>query len=442
MLLTGQRHLFDVPDEVVYVNTANLSPLLHSVHDAGRRGLDMRGRPWTITAPDWFRDVEALRDPAARLLQTSADHVALVPATSYGLAIAARNLPLDPGDRVLVLAEEYPSNYYTWQRATQLAGAELVVISREPGQDWASAILDRLDDQTAVVAVPNVHWTDGALVDLDAIAPRVRDAGAALVIDASQSLGAMQLDLPSLQPAFVVAVGYKWLLGPFSVGYLYVADQHLDGPPLEENWILRDGSEDFAALVDYTDQYLPGARRYDVGQRTNFGLVPMAIAALDQLLAWGVPNIAHTLEAVTGQITDRAASLGLPAPPRHTRGPHMLGLPIPPGTGTRLLNVLHDAGVSASVLGSALRLSPHLHTTEDDIDRLATALGADPLTARTGRRACFPGCLAARRRSRVEPLLAASRAHVRTQIWLLARRNRRTRDRFRVRSPWRARLRT
>ena len=137
-----------------------------------------------------------------------------------------------------------------------------------------------------------------------------------------------------------------------------------------------NGSEDFAALVDYTDQYLPGARRYDVGQRTNFGLVPMAIAALDQLLAWGVPNIAHTLEAVTGQITDRAASLGLPAPPRHTRGPHMLGLPIPRGTGTRLLNVLHDAGVSASVRGSALRLSPHLHTTQDDIDRLATALGA------------------------------------------------------------------
>jgi len=376
MLLASQRHLFDVPDEVVYVNTANLSPLLHSVRDAGRRGLDVRGRPWTITPQDWFRDVEALRDRAARLLQTSAAHVALVPATSYGLAIAARNLPLDPGDRVLVLAGEYPSNYYTWQRATQESGAELVVISREPGQDWASAILDKLDDQTAVVAVPNVHWTDGALVDLDAIAPRVRDAGAALVIDASQSLGAMQIDLSSLQPDFVVAVGYKWLLGPFSVGYLYVAGQHLNGRPLEENWILRDGSEDFAALVDYTDQYLPGARRYDVGQRTNFGLVPMAIAALDQLLAWGVPNIAHTLQAVTDQITDRAANLGLPAPPRHTRGPHMLGLPIPRGTGTRLLNVLHDAGVSASVRGSALRLSPHLHTTDDDIDRLTTALGA------------------------------------------------------------------
>ena len=136
-----------------------------------------------------------------------------------------------------------------------------------------------------------------------------------------------------------------------------------------------DGSEDFAALVDYTDQYLPGARRYDVGQRTNFGLVPMAIAALDQLLACGVPNIAHTLQTVTDQITRRATSLGLPAPPRHTRGPHMFGLPIPRGTGTRL----SECSSRRWRVRQRPRLCPApvppLRPTEDDIDRLITALG-------------------------------------------------------------------
>jgi selenocysteine lyase/cysteine desulfurase len=142
-------------------------------------------------------------------------------------------------------------------------------------------------------------------------------------------MGAMPLDLAGLRPDFVVAVGYKWLLGPLSVGYPYVAEQHRDGEPLEEGWINRTGSDDFASLADYTNEYLPSARRFDVGQRTNFGLVPMAIAALDQLLAWGVADVASALGAITRSIGDRAAALGLTIPPASDRGPHMLGIGLP-----------------------------------------------------------------------------------------------------------------
>ena len=156
-----------------------------------------------------------------------------------------------------------------------------------------------------------MHWTDGALVDLEAVAARAHELGARLVIDGSQSVGAMPLDVTALRPDFVVTVGYKWLLGPFGVAYLWVADEHRDGEPIEENWILRAGSEDFARLVDYRDEYQPGARRFDVGQRTQFELVPMAIAALQQLTDWQVPRAAATLATHTGRIADRADLLGL-----------------------------------------------------------------------------------------------------------------------------------
>ena len=372
-LLLDQRYLFDVPDDVAYFNTANLSPLLHRVKAAGRAAVEQRARPWTITPPDWFSGVEELRGHAARVLGTDAEGVALIPATSYGLAVAARNLPVPAGGRILVLHEEYPSNFYTWQRKAVRSAAELVVVDREPGQSWAEAIVDRIDDRVAVVAVPNVHWTDGALIELRDIAPVARDAGAALVIDASQSLGALPLDLGELQPAVVVAVGYKWLLGPFSVGYLYLAPHLRDGEPLEENWIARDGSDDFTTLVDYTDSYLPGARRFDVGQRTNFGLVPMATAALEQIIDWGVPNIAASLQMLNDDLVTRISTLGLAAP-SGPRAPHILGLPVPREAGGRILEALREAGVSASVRGSALRLAPHLHTTSSDCDRLVTAL--------------------------------------------------------------------
>src|SRR5439155_6923127 len=104
---------------------------------------------------------------------------------------------------------------------------------------------------------------------------------------------------------------YKWLLGPFGVSYLYVAEEHRGGEPVEQNWIAREGSEDFARLVDYRDEYQPGARRFDVGQRTNFELVPMAIAALEQLRSWQVTRVAATLARTTRTIAGDAAAVRL-----------------------------------------------------------------------------------------------------------------------------------
>jgi selenocysteine lyase/cysteine desulfurase len=256
--LPVQRELFDIPDDVAYFNCASLAPLLHAAREAGAEAVARRARPWEIGAQDWFGEAEERRALFARLAGVDADGVALVPATSYGLAAAAANLAARPGQRVLVLADGYPSNYYTWQRFTRRTGATLVVVERRDGRTWAEAVLEALDERTAVVAVLAVHWTDGGTVDLAAVGARARELGAALVVDASQALGAVPLDLAAARPDYLVAVGYKWLLGPFALGYLYVAERHRDGVPLEENWISRLGSEDFAGLVDYQERYQPG----------------------------------------------------------------------------------------------------------------------------------------------------------------------------------------
>lgn len=372
--LGAQRTAFAVPEGVAYFNTANLSPQLHQVRAAGEAALERRGRPWTISAEDWFTDVERLRELFAELVGGDADGVALVPATSYGFAVAARNLALSAGDRVVVLAEEYPSGIYTWRAATRAAGAEIVTVQRRAGQTWTEAVLEVLDERVSVVSVPNVHWTDGALVDLAAISARSHEIGARLVIDGSQSIGAMPLDVAALRPDFVVSVGYKWLLGPFGVGYLYVAPPYRRGEPLEHNWILREGSEDFARLIDYRDEYQPGARRFDVGERTKFELLPMAIAALQQLRTWQIPRIATALAALTDTISARAADLGLDAVPAGQRGPHMLGVKLPEAVRAKIEPALATTNCFAAVRGESLRISPHLHITDADVARLTEAL--------------------------------------------------------------------
>ena len=365
--LGSQRGLFDVPDDVVYMNTANMAPPLRAVRAAGEEALARRATPWRITSDDWFADVERLRDGFAGVLGADNDAVALIPATSYGLAIAARNLDAQPGDQVVVLEDDYPSNRYTWVRFCQRTGASLVVV--EPG-----AVVEHIGDRTRVVAVPNVHWTNGSLVDLVAVADAARRAGAALVVDASQSLGAMPLDLDAIRPDFLVAVGYKWMLGTLGLGCLYVAEQHRDGEPIEENWINRAGSEDFSALVDYTDAYRPGARRFDVGQHSNFGLVPIALAATEQILEWTVAGIAESLADVTEEVATRAGALGLAVPARDRHGPHMIGIEVPRDAAHVIARRLGEDGVVASVRGNSVRIAPHLHTTRTDVDRLIESL--------------------------------------------------------------------
>jgi selenocysteine lyase/cysteine desulfurase len=374
-VLPSARHLFQVPEDIAYFNTASLAPTLNCVLAAGQASLDRRAQPWTITTSDWFTAAEERRALFARLIGAAPDDVALISATSYGIAAAAANLDGRPGQRVLVLAEEYPSGVYTWRRFAARTGGTVHTVHRRPGETWTDAVLQVLDETVAVVSVPQVHWTDGTLVDLPPIAQAAHDAGAALVIDASQSAGAVPLDVAELRPDFVVTVGYKWLLGPFGLGYLYVAPAHQDGRPLEENWIVREDAQDFARLVDYRDTYQRGARRFDMGQRTAFELTPMAIAALEQLADWTVPDIAATLEAVTGRIADASRDLGLHVP--EPRGPHMLGIDVPEHRRARLLNALDEAGVHVGARGAAFRISPHLHTTDRDIERLLNALEAN-----------------------------------------------------------------
>jgi selenocysteine lyase/cysteine desulfurase len=372
--LGANRAAFDVPRDVAYFNTSNLSLQLHAARAAGEAALRTRARPWSIAAGDWFTHVELARSLFAELIGADVDGVAVVAATSYGFAVAANNLGLREGQRVLVLAEEYPSGIYTWRRAARRAGAQLLTVSREPGRSWTDAILEQLDERVGIVSVPNVHWTDGALVDLEPVAARTHEVGARLVIDASQSAGAMPLDVRALRADFVITVGYKWLLGPFGLGYLYVAEEHRRGQPLEENWISRAGSQDFARLVDYRDDYQPGSRRFDVGQRTHFELMPMAVAALRQLTTWQVDNIAAALRQVTSQLALGAADLGLTPLPTDERGPHMLGIALRPELRATVLTTLADKSCFAAIRGGSLRISPHLHTDQTDIDALLAAL--------------------------------------------------------------------
>ena len=374
MTLGPQRQLFDIPPGVAYLNCAYMAPQLRSVTEAGLSAVQRKSSPWTVPPSAFFDESERLRSTFASVAGVDADAIALVPSVSYGIGTAVANVDIAAGQTVVVLAEQFPSNVYPWRAAAAASGAEMLTVARPADGDWTAAVATAVDERTAVVAVPHCHWTDGSIVDLVAVGAAAREVGAALVVDATQSFGAVPFDVAAVQPDFLVTAGYKWLLGPYSLGYLYVAPHRRDGVPLEHNWITRAGSEDFAALVDYRDEPAPGARRYDVGERSNFVLVPMALAALEQILAWGVPSIAATLADVTAAIASGAADLGHRSASAAQRGPHLLGLRHPDGVPAGLAARLAEQQIYVSIRGDSIRVSPHLYNTSDDVSRLLSAL--------------------------------------------------------------------
>ena len=374
MDLGSQRNLFEIPEEIVYLNCAYMSPQLRQAREIGERAVSRKSRPWEITPDDFFEEVEEIRTLFARLVGGDAEGVAVIPSVSYGISVAAANVPVREGEKIVILEDQFPSNVYPWRELASRSGAKLVTVPRPEDFDWTRALVEEIDADTAVVAAPNCHWTDGSFLDLVRVGESVREAGAALVVDAIQSLGAFPFDVSEGRPDFLVAASYTWLLGPYGVGFIYVAEKHREGDPIEHNWINRRGSEYFAQLVDYQDAFQPGARRYDVGERSNFVLLPMASEALRQLLDWGVENVSETIGAVTDLVERRAGERGIVAIPKQRRARHMIGLMLGPDAPADLATRLTHHEVFVSVRGASVRVSPHLYNTEEDVDRFFDVL--------------------------------------------------------------------
>jgi selenocysteine lyase/cysteine desulfurase len=376
-MIPSQRHLFDIPDDVAYFNSAYMSPLSRAVIAAGEEGLHRKRQPWKVTPKDFFTGSEAARAGFANLIGATANDVAIVPSASYGMSLAARNLVLKTGRRVLVLDEQFPSNFFPWQQLAAENDGEILTIDRPADGDWTAAILAQLDERVGVVALPHCHWTDGGLIDLVAVGQRCREMNAALALDVTQSLGALPLDVKAIEPDYLVAACYKWLMGPYSVGFLYAAPHQQAGEPLEYNWIQRRNSEDFTALVNYQDDYQPGARRYDMGERSNFALIPAARAAFDQIAGWGVENIQSTLALRNAGIAKRALDLGLTSVDAKLRAGHFLGLTFADGVPEGFAEKLARNNVFVSVRGTrSMRITPHVYNTDADVDHLFEVLEA------------------------------------------------------------------
>lgn len=378
--LKQQRARFTLSKQVTYLNCAYMSPLLKAVEKQGIAGILKKRNPTSVSPQDFFTDTEKLRKEFAKLIQAEASRIVIIPSVSYGMANVMNNLKVSASENIVVAAEQFPSNYYPWQRLQADTGVQIKIISapetkNNRGKQWNERLLEAIDNKTKLVALGNVHWTDGTKFNLKAIRARTREVGARLVIDGTQSVGALPFSIKEIQPDALICAGYKWLMGPYSIGLAYYGESFDNGKPVEENWINRLNSENFAALVNYQPDYQPGALRYEVGEHSNFILVPMMLEALRQINLWKPKAIQEYCKSITQKPVALLREAGFWIEDEAYRGYHLFGIRLPEGMDLEAVKKrIIKNKISVSFRGNAIRVSPHLYNTESDMMKLVRAL--------------------------------------------------------------------
>jgi len=375
-MLANQKEKFKLPETVTYLNGAYMSPLLKSVEKIGHQAVTQKCLPFEITADDFFIGSENLRKSFAEFIDVKDyQNTAIIPSVSYGIATVANNIKLKPGDEIIVVEGQFPSNVYAWHKLAEKHKAKVIVVGpphtfQKRGKIWNQKIIDTITNKTALVAISPVHWADGTIFDLKTIREKTKLNNALLIIDGAQSIGALPFSVKEIQPDAVVTVGYKWLLGPYGLGMAYYSDSFNDGEPIENNWINRYNSQDFAQLVNYQNEYQPKAGRYNMGECSNFNLVPMLTESIQQLAAWKPINIQEYCKEISKTAVEKLRNIGCFIEDDNHRANHLFGVYLPKQIKIDKLKAKFEKNkIYVSFRGDAIRVSPNVYNTESEFEK-------------------------------------------------------------------------
>ncbi|GAB3988468.1 aminotransferase class V-fold PLP-dependent enzyme [Spirosoma daeguense] len=387
--LSSQKHLFRLPEGLHYLNCATRAPASLAVEEAGKEAIEKQMNPFGLRPDDFFSDAIQVRKLFSELIHNpDPERIAVIPSVSYGMAVVARNLPQKPGIRhgqkIVLVGGEFPSDVYAWDRVCRELNLSVVTVDMPAqfpkGGIWNEQLLNAIDADTALVVVPPVHWMYGIRFDLEAIGQRARQHGAWFVIDGTQAVGALPFDLTQIQPDALICAGYKWLMGPYSLGLAYYGATFDNGIPLEESWMNRVDSNLFHRLTEYQPEYRSKAYRYNVGEHTHFLQMPMLQAALTQLLDWQPIRIQHYVQQLMADAWPVLEQLGCRIEPENGsrgRSHHLIGLWLPDSVDSvSVQQALQQANVSVSARANVLRIAPQVYNTSEDVQALVRVLSS------------------------------------------------------------------
>ena len=375
---TNHKDLFNLDRKIVYLNSAYMGLLPKDSVAKGIEGLEFKSKAWEIEWKDFYAAPENTRKLFANIINSDTNSIFFVPSASYGFATFAKNFNLTTRKTILLLEEEFPSNVWVWKDLAERDNGNIKFVKRPENDDWTSAILENINDQTALISVPNCHWTDGGLIDLLKLSNECKNKDIALTIDGTQSVGAMPIDIKKIMPDLLVVSGYKWCLGPYSLGAAYIDKKYHDGTPIEHNWMAKYPlPEDnyVPNMTKYEDFTIENARRFDFGQRGNFHLMPVFEESLSLINRLSPEYIYAYVGKLNEEIIKKTSEIGFTHIDDQYRAKHYLGLRFENEIPDKFIDKLMTENIYISSRGKrALRVTPHIWNDYSDVYKFVTAL--------------------------------------------------------------------
>ena len=366
--------------DVAYLNASLQGPLPLVAVRAAQEALEWKKRPDVMADSVYFELPDRIREKVSRLIGGKPEEFAVTSGASAGLAAVAAGIDWKPGDEVLVGKGEFPAHFSTWLRYEQ-AGKLRVRVVEPRGQFLTPEdYIAQMGPQTRVISASYVRFDNGARLNTPPIAEACRKFGTALILDLSQCAGGMPIDIHATGATMAVASGYKWMLGPYGCGFFWIAEEWIERLPLGAVYFMAlEGAHDFHSMFKHQLRPVPGARRWDSPETANFTNLAAYDASLDLLLRIGIDAVAQHVDALTAKIVERLPreKCVLASPEeRQGRGPYVCVSARKIEETMALYEKVRAANVHVSFRENAIRCSPFIYNTPEQIDRLIAVLSA------------------------------------------------------------------